>query len=209
MNHGQLRRRGVLARNSHAWVVEAALGRLRDQAPRSPVMIPRILRRCRRAKRLLGGENRGRFHTQISPAGLTSGIRTSALRDALVPDEHQPPGSPRRLFFSPESNEESMKVLVAVKRVVDYNMSNEPFLRNLREEAVRLKEQGVAARSGRFPLAPPAPRNNAVRQLGAGADRAILVESAEEAELPWPWPSAQGRGRKEQPQLVIPGQTGH
>jgi electron transfer flavoprotein beta subunit len=66
-------------------------------------------------------------------------------------------------FYSPESNEESMKILVAVKRVVDYNvkvrvkadnsgvdlanvkMSMNPFCEIAVEEAVRLKEKGVAS----------------------------------------------------------------
>nr|BFE95335.1 hypothetical protein GCM10020185_58710 [Pseudomonas brassicacearum subsp. brassicacearum] len=82
-------------------------------------------------------------------------------------------------FFSPESNEESMKVLVAVKRVVDYNvkvrvkadnsgvdlanvkMSMNPFCEIAVEEAVRLKEKKAwRLRSSSSPSARPPPRNN-------------------------------------------------
>ena len=71
-----------------------------------------------------------------------------------------------------------MKVLVAVKRVVDYNvkvrvkadnsgvdlanvkMSMNPFCEIAVEEAVRLKEKASPLKSSPFPSARPRPRNN-------------------------------------------------
>jgi hypothetical protein len=88
--------------------------------------------------------------SSVAPAGVFRGalVPMSINRQVRLGD-----------FFSPESNEESMKVLVAVKRVVDYNvkvrvkadnsgvdlanvkMSMNPFCEIAVEEAVRLKER--------------------------------------------------------------------
>ncbi|MPV66816.1 electron transfer flavoprotein subunit beta/FixA family protein [Burkholderia sp. BE17] len=116
-----------------------------------------------------------------------------------------------------------MKILVAVKRVVDHNvkvraksdgsgvdianvkMSMNPFDEIAVEEAVRLKEAGaadevVAVSCGR------APSQETLRTaLAIGADRAILVESNEELQ-----PLAVARllaaiVKREQPQLVLLG----
>ncbi|WP_343618482.1 electron transfer flavoprotein subunit beta/FixA family protein [Ralstonia sp.] len=116
-----------------------------------------------------------------------------------------------------------MKILVAVKRVVDHNvkvraksdgsgvdianvkMSMNPFDEIAVEEAVRLKEAGaadevVAVSCGREPS-----QETLRTALAIGADRAILVESNEELQ-----PLAVARllaavVKREQPQLVLLG----
>ncbi len=92
-----------------------------------------------------------------------------------------------------------MKVLVAVKRVVDYNvkvrvksdgsgidtagvkMSMNPFDEIAVEEAVRLKEKGAAAEIIAVSCGPAASGETLRTALALGADRAVLVES--DAEL--------------------------
>ncbi len=92
-----------------------------------------------------------------------------------------------------------MKVLVAVKRVVDYNVkvrptsdgsgvdianakkSINPFCEIAVEEAIRLKEQGIASEIVAVSLGPKQAQEQLRTALALGADRAILVES--EAEL--------------------------
>jgi electron transfer flavoprotein beta subunit len=93
-----------------------------------------------------------------------------------------------------------MKVLVAVKRVVDYNvkvrakgdgsgvdlnnvkMSINPFCEIAVEEAVRLKEKGVATEVIAVSLGDKACQEQIRTALALGADRGILVESAEELQ---------------------------
>ena len=87
-----------------------------------------------------------------------------------------------------------MKVLVAVKRVVDYNvkirvkadgsgvelanvkMSMNPFDEIGVEEAVRLKEAGVATEVVAVTIGPVAAQETLRTALAMGADRAILVQ---------------------------------
>ena len=86
-----------------------------------------------------------------------------------------------------------MKVLVAVKRVVDYNvkvrpksdgsdvdlanvkMSINPFCEIAVEEAVRLKEKGVATEIVAVTVGPQQAQEQLRTALALGADRAILV----------------------------------
>jgi electron transfer flavoprotein beta subunit len=93
-----------------------------------------------------------------------------------------------------------MKVLVAVKRVVDYNvkvraksdgsgvdlnnvkMSINPFCEIAVEEAVRLKEKGVATEVVAVSLGDKACQEQIRTALALGADRGILVETAEELQ---------------------------
>jgi electron transfer flavoprotein beta subunit len=88
-----------------------------------------------------------------------------------------------------------MKVLVAVKRVVDYNvkvrvksdgtavdianvkMSMNPFDEIAIEEAVRLKEKGAATEVIAVSCGVPACQETLRTALAIGADRAILVET--------------------------------
>jgi len=93
-----------------------------------------------------------------------------------------------------------MKVLVAVKRVVDYNvkvrakgdgsgvdlnnvkMSINPFCEIAVEEAVRLREKGIATEVIAVSLGDKACQEQIRTALALGADRGILVETAEELQ---------------------------
>ena len=93
-----------------------------------------------------------------------------------------------------------MKVLVAVKRVIDYNlrprvkmdgsgvdlanvkMSMNPFDEIAVEEAIRLKEKGVATEIVVVSIGPQKAQETLRTALAMGADRAILVQTDEEVE---------------------------
>ncbi|WP_437881384.1 electron transfer flavoprotein subunit beta/FixA family protein [Pseudomonas sp. LRF_L74] len=116
-----------------------------------------------------------------------------------------------------------MKVLVAVKRVVDYNvkvrvkadnsgvdlanvkMSMNPFCEIAVEEAVRLKEKGVASEIVVVSVGPAQAQEQLRTALALGADRAILVEHAEELSSLAVAKVLKALVDKEQPQLVILG----
>ncbi|AUM11309.1 electron transfer flavoprotein subunit beta/FixA family protein [Ketobacter alkanivorans] len=94
-----------------------------------------------------------------------------------------------------------MKVLVAVKRVVDYNvkvrvaadnsgvdltnvkMAMNPFCEIAVEEAVRLKEKGVATEIVAVAVGPKEAQEQIRTALALGADRGILVEAADAQPL--------------------------
>ncbi len=93
-----------------------------------------------------------------------------------------------------------MKLLVTVKRVVDYNvkvrvkddhsgietanvkMSMNPFCEIAVEEAVRLKEKGVASEIIVASIGPKQCQETLRTALALGADRAILVNTDEEVQ---------------------------
>lgn len=116
-----------------------------------------------------------------------------------------------------------MKVLVAVKRVVDYNvkirvkadktgvdlanvkMSMNPFDEIAVEEAVRLKEAGTATEVIAVSIGPAQAQETIRTALAMGADRGILVKTDAEVQ-----PLAVAKmlakiAEAEQPQLVIVG----
>ena len=116
-----------------------------------------------------------------------------------------------------------MKILVAVKRVVDSNvkvrvksdltgvdisnvkMSMNPFDEIAVEEAVRLKEKGAATEVVAVSCG-QAPCQETLRTaLAIGADRAILVETAEELQPLAVAKLLKAIVDKERPQLVILG----
>jgi electron transfer flavoprotein beta subunit len=116
-----------------------------------------------------------------------------------------------------------MKVLVAVKRVVDYNvkvrvkadgsgidtanvkMSMNPFDEIAVEEAVRLKEKGVATEIVAVSCGPAACQETLRTALALGADRAILVETDVELQPLAVAKILQAVIGKEQPKLAILG----
>lgn len=116
-----------------------------------------------------------------------------------------------------------MKVLVAIKRVVDYNvkvrvkadnsgvdlanvkMSMNPFCEIAVEEAVRLKEKGVASEIVVVTIGPATAQEQLRTALALGADRAILIEHAEELNALAVAKLLKAVVDKEQPQLVILG----
>jgi electron transfer flavoprotein beta subunit len=116
-----------------------------------------------------------------------------------------------------------MKILVCVKRVVDYNvkvrvkadgsgvetanvkMSMNPFDEIAVEEAVRLKEAGTASEIVAVSLGVPQCQETLRTALAMGADRAILVETAAELQPLAVAKALKALVDKEQPQLVILG----
>ena len=116
-----------------------------------------------------------------------------------------------------------MKVLVAVKRVVDYNvkvrvrsdgmgvdianvkMSMNPFDEIAVEEAVRLKEQGVATEVIAVSCGDAKCQETLRTAMAIGADRGILVETTEELQPLAVAKLLKALVDKEQPQLVILG----
>ena len=93
-----------------------------------------------------------------------------------------------------------MKLLVAVKRVIDFNvkprvrldgsgidlanvkMSMNPFDEIAVEEAIRLKEKGIATEIVAVSIGPAKAQETLRTALAMGADRAILVQTDEEVE---------------------------
>ncbi|MGG2038854.1 electron transfer flavoprotein subunit beta/FixA family protein [Pseudomonas paraeruginosa] len=116
-----------------------------------------------------------------------------------------------------------MKVLVAVKRVVDFNvkvrvkadqsgvdlanvkMALNPFCEIAVEEAVRLKEQGVASEVVVVSVGPNAAQEQLRTALALGADRATLVETEAELGSLAIAKALKALVDQEQPQLVILG----
>lgn len=116
-----------------------------------------------------------------------------------------------------------MKLLVAVKRVIDFNvkprvkadgtgvdlanvkMSMNPFDEIAVEEAIRLKEKGAATEIVAVSIGPAKAQETLRTALAMGADRAILIQTDDEVE-----PLAVAKllakvAEEEQPGLVILG----
>ena len=116
-----------------------------------------------------------------------------------------------------------MKVLVAVKRVVDYNvkvrpkadgsdvdtanvkMSINPFCEIAVEEAVRLKEKGVVSEIVAVSMGPKQCQEQIRTALALGADRGILVETDAELQPLAVAKCLKAIVDKEEPQMVILG----
>ena len=116
-----------------------------------------------------------------------------------------------------------MKVLVPVKRVVDYNvkvrvksdgsgvdianvkMSMNPFDEIAVEEATRLKEKGAAAEVVAVSCGVAQCQETLRTAMAIGADRGILVETSEELQPLAVAKLLKALVEKEQPQLVILG----
>lgn len=116
-----------------------------------------------------------------------------------------------------------MKVLVPVKRVIDFNvkvrvkpdgsgvetqnvkMSMNPFDEISVEEAVRLKEKGVATEIVVVSVGPAQCAETIRTALAMGADRGILVKTDQQTEPLAVAKILKALVEKEQPQLVIVG----
>ena len=116
-----------------------------------------------------------------------------------------------------------MKVLVPVKRVVDYNvkvrvksdgsgvelanvkMSMNPFDEIAVEEALRLKEAGKATEVVVVSIGPAQASETIRTGLAMGADRAILVQTEEEVEPLSVAKILKGIAGEENPDLIILG----
>jgi electron transfer flavoprotein beta subunit len=116
-----------------------------------------------------------------------------------------------------------MKILVPVKRVIDYNvkprvkadgtgvdlanvkMSMNPFDEIAVEEAIRLKEKGVATEIVAVSIGPAKAQETLRTALAMGADRAILVQTDDEVEPLAVAKILKGIADEEGPGLVILG----
>src|SRR5712691_3649762 len=116
-----------------------------------------------------------------------------------------------------------MKILVSVKRVVDFNvkvrvkadgsgvetanvkMSMNPFDEIAVEEAIRLKEAGTASEIVAVSCGVQACQETLRTALALGADRAILVQTAVELQPLAVAKLLRAIAQKENPQLVILG----
>jgi electron transfer flavoprotein beta subunit len=116
-----------------------------------------------------------------------------------------------------------MKILVAVKRVVDYNvkvrpksdgsgvdltnvkMAINPFCEIAVEEAVRLKEKGIATEIVVVSIGDKTSQEQIRTALALGGDRGILVETSEELQPLAIAKLLKAVVDKEQPQVIILG----
>ena len=116
-----------------------------------------------------------------------------------------------------------MKVLVAVKRVIDYNvkvrvkpdntgvdlanvkMAMNPFCEIAVEEAVRLKEQGIASEIVAVTIGSKVSQEQLRTALALGADRATQIECEDEVQSLDAAKLLKAVVDKEQPGLVIMG----
>ena len=117
----------------------------------------------------------------------------------------------------------AMKILVPVKRVIDYNvrprvkpdgsgvdlanvkMSMNPFDEIAVEEAIRLREKGVATEIVAVSVGPQKAQETLRTALAMGADRAILVQTDDMVEPLAVAKILKGIADEEQPGLVILG----
>jgi electron transfer flavoprotein beta subunit len=116
-----------------------------------------------------------------------------------------------------------MKVLVAVKRVIDYNvkvrvkddqsgvetanvkMSMNPFCEIAVEEAVRLKEKGIATEVIAVSIGPSQAQETLRTAMALGADKGILIKTEEEVQPLAVAKLLKAVVAKESPELVITG----
>ena len=116
-----------------------------------------------------------------------------------------------------------MKVLVPIKRVIDYNvkvrvkadnsgvdlanvkMAMNPFCEIAVEEAVRLKEKGVVTEIVAVSIGPKAAQEQLRTAMALGADRSILVETDEEVQPLGIAKALKAIVDEEKPELVILG----
>lgn len=116
-----------------------------------------------------------------------------------------------------------MKILVAIKRVVDYNikvgikadgsnvdidgvkMSANPFDENAIEQAIRLKEQGKVDEIVAVSIGSSANQDVLRHALAMGVDRVLLVEHDAEVQSLEVAKLLQSVAEKEQPDLIILG----
>jgi electron transfer flavoprotein beta subunit len=116
-----------------------------------------------------------------------------------------------------------MKILVPVKRVLDYNvkprvkadgsgvdlanvkMSMNPFDEIAVEEAIRLREKGAATEIVAVSIGPAKAQETLRTALAMGADRAILVTTEDEVEPLAVAKILQKIAQEEQPGLIILG----
>tara|TARA_R100001440_G_scaffold16040_1_gene27219 strand:- start:46 stop:816 length:771 start_codon:yes stop_codon:yes gene_type:complete len=122
-----------------------------------------------------------------------------------------------------EHSEDPMKVLVPIKRVVDYNvkvrvkadntgvdlanvkMAMNPFCEIAVEEAVRLKEKGVVTEIVAVSIGPKTAQEQLRTAMALSADRSILVETDEDVQPLGIAKALKAIVDEEKPELVILG----
>ena len=122
-----------------------------------------------------------------------------------------------------EHSEDPMKVLVPIKRVIDYNvkvrvkadnsgvdlanvkMAMNPFCEIAVEEAVRLKEKGVVTEIVAVSIGPKTAQEQLRTAMALGADRSILVETDEDVQPLGIAKALKAIVDEEKPDLVILG----
>src|SRR5688572_15703906 len=132
-------------------------------------------------------------------------------------------GRPNPFRAGPDAKGQVMKVLVPVKRVVDYNvkirvrpdgsgvelanvkMSMNPFDEIAVEEAIRLKEQGKASEIVAVSIGPQQATETIRTALAMGADRGILVKTDGMVEPLAVAKILQAVAGRESPQLIVMG----
>jgi electron transfer flavoprotein beta subunit len=133
------------------------------------------------------------------------------------------PRTTARLSAQQLEKESKMKVLVPVKRVIDYNvrprvkadgsgvdlanvkMSMNPFDEIAVEEAIRLKEKGAASEIVAVSIGPAKAQETLRTALAMGTDRAILVQTDDELEPLAIAKILRAVADEEQPGLVLMG----
>ena len=116
-----------------------------------------------------------------------------------------------------------MKILVPVKRVLDYNvkvrvksdqsgvdlanvkMSMNPFDEIAVEEAVRLKEKGIATEIVAVSIGPAQAKDTIITALTIGADRGILIQTDQDVEPLAVAKLLKAVAEAEEPDLIIMG----
>ena len=116
-----------------------------------------------------------------------------------------------------------MKILVPVKRVLDYNvkvrvksdqsgvdlanvkMSMNPFDEIAVEEAVRLKEKGIATEIVAVSIGPAQAKDTIITALTIGADRGILIQTDQDVEPLAVAKLLKAVAEAEKPDLIIMG----
>jgi electron transfer flavoprotein beta subunit len=132
-------------------------------------------------------------------------------------------GPPPRPAFKPEKAEPLMKILVPVKRVVDYNvkvrvkpdqsgvdlanvkMSMNPFDEIAVEEAIRMKEKGWAEEIVVVSIGPAQAQETIRTALAMGADRGIHVTADQTVEPLGVAKILKAVADEEKPEIIILG----
>ncbi len=122
-----------------------------------------------------------------------------------------------------EHSEDPIKVLLPIKRVIDYNfkvrvkadtsgvdlanvkMAMNPFCEIAVEEAVRLKEKGVVSEIVAVSIGPKTAQEQLRTAMALGADRSILVETDEDVQPLGIAKALKAIVDEEKPELVILG----
>ncbi len=172
----------------------------------------------------------GRGRRGASPRGVgpvTQLTKSGRAPSSCAAHNARPPGGSGRLGAARRKEPaRAMKVLVAVKRVVDYNvkirvktdgsgvetanvkMSMNPFDEIANEEAIRLKETGQADEVVAVSLGEAKCQETLRTALAMGADRAIHVADRRRAAAARGRQAAQGGGGARAARPDHPGQAG-